>query len=153
MPFKLCKIIWEKKIRNKDNDESEIFTITTPVPTGMVGLMGKLQEAAGRSYQSLPVSVREHFNLSKENFNSKSKDFTIETIFENNEQHGFFYHLFCRFCEKSSLKTIWEKYPDKLPEERSAQNLMLDIFPFMDEHWHTWMHIAKYWDPYSSDKC
>ena len=35
VPFKLCKIIKEKKIRNGDIDESEIFTITTPVPTGI----------------------------------------------------------------------------------------------------------------------
>ena len=96
VPFKLCKIIWEKKIWNEDCDESEIFTITTPVPKGMAGLMRKLQEAAGRSYQSIPVSVWEYFNLSKENLNSKG--FTIETMFENNEQYGFFCHLFCKFC-------------------------------------------------------
>ena len=41
------------------------------------------------------------------------------------EQYGFFYHLFCKFCEKPSLKAIWEKYPDKLAKERSVQNLML----------------------------
>ena len=58
VPFKFCKIMWEKKIRNEDSDESEIFAITTPVPTGMVGLMRKLQESAGRSYQSVPVSVK-----------------------------------------------------------------------------------------------
>ena len=81
-----------KLIRNEDSEESEIFTITTPVPTEMVGLMRKLQEAAGRSYQSVPVSVKGHFKLSKENFNSK--DFTTETMFENNEQHGLLYHLY-----------------------------------------------------------
>ena len=27
VPFKLCKIIWEKKIRNEDSDKSEIFAI------------------------------------------------------------------------------------------------------------------------------
>ena len=94
VPFKL--------IRNEDSEESEIFTITTPVPTEMVGLMRKLQEAAGRSYQSVPVSVKGHFKLSKENFNSK--DFTTETMFENNEQHGLLYHLYCKFCKKTSLK-------------------------------------------------
>ena len=56
--FQAFKIIWEKKTRNEDSDESEIFTITTPVPTGMVGLMRKLQESAGRSYQSAPVYVK-----------------------------------------------------------------------------------------------
>ena len=101
----------------------------------MVGLMRKLQEAAGRSYQSVPVSVREHFNLSKENFNSK--DFTVETMFENNEQYGFLYHLFCRFCETPSLKAVWEKYPVKPPEERSVQNLMLK----WDELGLSWMNI------------
>ena len=63
MPFKLCKIIWGYKIPNDDSNESEIFTITTPIPTGMVGLMRKLQEAAGRSYQSAPIFVRKHVNL------------------------------------------------------------------------------------------
>ena len=78
--------------------------------------MRKLQEAAVRSYQSVLVSVREHF---------KSKEFTFETVFENNEQYGFFYHLFCKFYNKPSLKKIWEKYPDKLLEERSVRTLML----------------------------
>ena len=127
--------IWEKKIRNEDSGESEIFTITNPVPTGMVGLMRMLQEAVGKSYQSVPVSVREHFNLSRENFNSK--DFTIETMFENNEQYGFSYQLFFKFCEMPRLKTIWEKYRDKLPEERSVQNLMLK----WDELGLSWMNI------------
>ena len=58
VPFKLCKMIWEKKIQNEDSDESEIITITTSVPTGMTVLMRKLQEDAGRSYKSVPVSVR-----------------------------------------------------------------------------------------------
>ena len=106
MPFKLCKIIWGYKIPNDDSNESEIFTITTPVPTGMVGLMRKLQEAAGRSYQSAPIFVRKHVNLSKENF--ISKDFTIETMFENNEHFDYFYYLFCKFGKKPILKTIWE---------------------------------------------
>ena len=108
MPFKL--------IRNEDSEESEIFTITTPVPTEMVGLMRKLQEAAGRSYQSVPVSVKGHFKLSKENFNSK--DFTTETMFESNEQHGLLYHI-ANFAKKQV-----QRYPDKFPEERSLQNLM-----------------------------
>ena len=58
-------------------------------------------------------------------------------MFENNEQYGFFYHLFCRFSEKSSLKTIWEKYPDKLPEGKSVQNLMLK----WDELGFSWINI------------
>ena len=89
----------------------------------MIWLMRKLQEAAVRSYQSVLVSVREHFNVSKENF--KSKEFTFETMFENNEQYDFFYHLFCKFYNKPSLKKIWEKYSYKFSEERSVRTLML----------------------------
>ena len=51
-------MIWEKKIQNEHSDESEIITITTSVPTGRIVLMRKLQEDAGRSYKSVPVSVR-----------------------------------------------------------------------------------------------
>ena len=134
VPFKLFKIIWEKKLRNEDRDKSEIFAINT-VPTGMIWLMRKLQEAAVRSYQSVLVSVREHFNVSKENF--KSKEFTFETMFENNEQYDFFYHLFCKFYNKPSLKKIWEKYPDKLLEERSVRTSMLK----WDELGLSWMNI------------
>ena len=118
--FKVCKIIWEKKIGEEDTD---VYTITTSVQTGMIALMRKLQEVAGRSYESVPLAVREYFELSKENFNSKL--FNAETVFENDEHYDYFYHLYCRFCEKSCLKTIWGKYSDKLPEEKSIRNLML----------------------------
>ena len=46
-------------------------------------------------------------------------------MFENNEQYDFFYHLFCKFYNKPSLKKIWEKYSYKLSEERSLRTLML----------------------------
>ena len=68
MSFKVCKIIWEKKIGEEDTD---VYTITTPVQTGMIGLMRQLQDPAGRSYESVPHAVGEYFELSKENFNSK----------------------------------------------------------------------------------
>ena len=112
MSFQVCKIIWEKKIGEEDTD---VYTITTPVQTGMIGLMSELQEAAGRSYDSVPFAVREYFELSKENFNSKL--FNVETVFGNDEHYDHFYHLNCRFCEKSCLKTIWAKYSDKLAEK------------------------------------
>ena len=66
--FKVCKIIWEKKIGEEDTD---VYTITTPVQTGIIGLMRQLQDPAGRSYESVPHAVGEYFELSKENFNSK----------------------------------------------------------------------------------
>lgn len=72
------------------------FAINT-VATGMIWLMRKLQEAAVRSYQSVLVSVREHFNVSKENF--KSKEFTFETMFENNEQYDFQYHFILQILQ------------------------------------------------------
>ena len=101
----------------------------------MIGLMSELQEAAGRSYDSVPFAVGEYFELSKENFNSKL--FNVETVFENDEHCDYFYHLYCRFCEKSCLKTIWGKHSDKLPEEKSIKNLMLK----WDELDLSWMNI------------
>ena len=53
---------------------SEEFLIKTPVSCGMTGLIVKLQTASCRSWESLPVSVKTHFD-----FNEKSsfdhKDF------------------------------------------------------------------------------
>ena len=100
VPFKLCKFIWEKKFRNEDSDKSEIFAIYYSSATRN----GRADEEGTRSfsYQFVPVSVREHFNLSKENFNSKR--LTIEKMFENIGQYGFFYHLFCKFCERKVCK-------------------------------------------------
>ena len=39
------------------------FTIKTPVPSGMTGLVVKTQTASGRNWASLPNSVKEYFNL------------------------------------------------------------------------------------------
>ena len=62
MSFQVCKIIWEIKIGEEDTD---LYTITTPVQTGMIGLMRKLQEAAGRSYESAPLTGREYLSYLK----------------------------------------------------------------------------------------
>ena len=74
-------------------------------------------------YEAVPLAATEYFELSNENFNSKL--FNVETVFENDEHYDYFYHLSCRFCEKSCPKTTWGKNSDKLTEEKSIENLIL----------------------------
>ena len=56
-PYKFCIITWTNTVT--DNE----FLIKTPVPCGMTGLIVKLQTASCRCWESLPVSVKNHFGL------------------------------------------------------------------------------------------
>ena len=53
---KCCSIVWSC-------ENGTAFTIKTPVPSGMTGLVVKTQTASGRNWTSLPNSVKEYFNL------------------------------------------------------------------------------------------
>ena len=59
IPYKLCIITWTNTVT--DNE----FLIKTPVPCGMTGLIVKLQTASCRCWESLPVSIKNHFGLTK----------------------------------------------------------------------------------------
>ena len=54
--IKCCSIVWSC-------ENGTAFTIKTPVPSGMTGLVVKTQTASGRNWTSLPNSVKEYFNL------------------------------------------------------------------------------------------
>ena len=43
------------------------FLIKAPVPVGMTGLTKNNQSVAGRSFESVPVAVRNYFGLEKKN--------------------------------------------------------------------------------------
>ena len=60
--------------------EDDCFTIKTPLPCGMEDFLRKLQTAAGRSFDSLPVPVIDYFKITKENF--KSGQFEVEVSFD-----------------------------------------------------------------------
>ena len=49
------------------------------VPVGMTGLLTKLQTVVGRSWESVPVTVRDHFHLKKTDF--KSGDFDVSVSY------------------------------------------------------------------------
>ena len=56
---------------------NEEFIIKTPVPCGMTGLIVKLQTASCKSWESLPVSVKTHFDIiEKPSFDPK--DFKVD---------------------------------------------------------------------------
>ena len=61
IPYKTCTITWSCS----DEGAPDPFLIKTPVPIGMTGLMEKNQSAAGRSFESVPVAVRNHFGMEK----------------------------------------------------------------------------------------
>ena len=54
--IKGCSIVWSC-------ENGTAFTIKTPVPLGMTGLVVKTQAASGRNWTSLPNLVKEYFNL------------------------------------------------------------------------------------------
>ena len=66
-----ANITWKNIKTNKE------FLIKIPVPCGMTGLIVKLQTQSGRSWESLPVSVKTYFDL-KEKSSFDPKDFKVE---------------------------------------------------------------------------
>ena len=69
--YRDANITWNN---TKTNEE---FSIKTPVPCGMTGLIVKLQTQSGRSWETLLVSVKTYFDL-KEKSSFDSKDFKVE---------------------------------------------------------------------------
>ena len=58
---------------------NEELLIKTPVPCGMTGLIVKLQTQSGRSWESLPVSVKTYFDLKeKSSFDPKDINYRYE---------------------------------------------------------------------------
>ena len=72
--FKLCSINWSY---NRDEEEDLVHVLKTPVPVGMTGLVVKNQSASGRSWESIPVSVKEAFNLEKKEFDASKIRVTV----------------------------------------------------------------------------
>ena len=56
-------IVYHKE--NDDNFDTLSFSITTPIPVGMTNVMEMNQTASVRNWESVPKSVRDHFNLDK----------------------------------------------------------------------------------------
>ena len=69
--YRDTNITWNN---TKTNEE---FLIKTPVPCGMTGLIVKLHTQSGRSWESLPVSVKTYFDL-KEKSSFDLRDFEVE---------------------------------------------------------------------------
>ena len=74
IPYKTCTITWSCS----DESAPDPFLIKTPVPFGMTGLMEKNLSAADRSFESVPVAVRNHFGVEKkESFQSSKFSVTV----------------------------------------------------------------------------
>ena len=69
MEYYQCEITWLSKNHavNFAGDVISILTLQSVVPRDMQGLFGKLQLFNGRSVQSLPPSVKEHFLVENTN--------------------------------------------------------------------------------------
>ena len=66
IPYKFCIVTWTNTVTGNE------FLIKTPLPCGMTGLIVKLQTTSYRCWESLPVSVKNLFGL------TKKKDFDPE---------------------------------------------------------------------------
>ena len=74
IPYKTCTITWSCS----DEGAPDPFLIKTPVPFGMTGLMEKNLSAADRSFESVPVAVRNYFWVEKkESFQSSKFSVTV----------------------------------------------------------------------------
>ena len=111
IPYVAGYITW------KNIPTQQVYVITTPTPCGMTGLLEKLESAANRNFDCLPLSVKEHFNLTKGLY--KPADFKVEVSYSDKKKYDSFHYLYCRLCQsKSSLKkNLWDKFPEKLPDE------------------------------------
>ena len=69
-----ASITWSKQSSAKDD-----LVLTSPVPTGMVDLFQQLDKAQNRTVEALPLSVKNHFDVTKKNY--KPSDFTHTVTF------------------------------------------------------------------------
>ena len=72
----------------------DVFTITSPEPTGMGDLFEKLQSAQNRTFVSLPNSVKEYFDLTKETYKPTEFRHTVtfsglSFLFELRDEESF----------------------------------------------------------------
>ena len=104
--------------------QMKTFTFPGPVPVGMEKLLAKLESAQNRTFNVIPLAVREEFCMSESSY--KSTDYAVEVTFSA-AKYGNFRILYCRQCTtKQNLREMfWNKYPDKLPSDNiSLQTLM-----------------------------
>ena len=76
---KRCSIKWTYTGKEKNL----LHVLKTPVPVGMTGLVEKNQTASGRSWESLPLSVKEAFQL-EDKANFIPEDVKVEVGFSGN---------------------------------------------------------------------
>lgn len=131
IPYNLARVVWSLV----DDDMLPPFTYNCPVPYGLERTFEKSQSVNGRSYQSMPFAVKQHFDtmVTNENFQHRLK---ISVSFENEEKFEEFYHIFCRHCEEKILPKIWEENHAKLPADATIENL----FRHWDSLAQSWMH-------------
>ena len=99
----------------------KVFSFKGPIPVGMENLLTKLESAQNRSYQAIPLAVREEFSMVESTYNSGEYEVSVSF---SEAKYDSFRLLYCRLCTtKNNLKTkFWDKYPEKLPADDIGKN-------------------------------
>ena len=73
-----------------------VVTFTTPVPVGMKNVLVKMEKAQNRTYRSLPIAIKEQFELDESHYNPK--DFVVSVSFSKESKYEEFNFAYCHFC-------------------------------------------------------
>jgi len=88
-----------------------VVTFTTPVPVGMKNVLVKMEKAQNRTYRSLPIAIKEQFELDESHYNPK--DFVVSVSFSKESKYEEF-----QLCLLSSLQ-----------QQEKTRTTILDCLP------------------------
>ena len=113
-----------------------MFTFDSPVPVGMENLLKKLESAQNRSFEAIPMVVRDKFSITENNY--KSSDFDVNVSFSS-AKYDDFRLLYCHICtSKKNLKeNFWNKYPEKLPEGKIDKQELMTSWDSLNLTWNS----------------
>ena len=127
---KIATIKWTHKPSEK------MFSFESPVPVGMENLLKKLESAQNRSFEAIPMAVRDEFSITDKNY--KSSDYDVNVSFSSTKYYDFRL-LYCHICtSKKNLKeNFWNKYPEKLPEGKIDKQELMTSWDSLNLTWNS----------------
>ena len=128
--YKVATVKWTNKQSKK------MFTFESPVPVGMEEVLQKLETAQNRSFEAIPVAVREEFSMLESTY--KSIDYEVSVSFSSSK-YANFRLLYCRLwtSRKNLKERFWDKYPDKLPKENICREELMKNWDSLDLSWNS----------------
>ena len=132
LQYKVAKVKWTHVPTMK------MFSFSTAVPVGMKRLLMKLENAQNWSYPVILIVVREEFSMTDAAY--RSKHYTVNASFSK-PKYDNYRLLYCCICTTyccictSVPEQFWDKYPEKLPKDRTCREELMRNWGNLDLSW------------------